>query len=382
MTKDTTLGRLTRGASALAVVTLGIALAAPAAYAGHQWNDYHWQIPTGGSNVDLAVADCQGGLTWNGGIDATHGDWNFVISDAASPAAAPLTVNNDPTLSCPTSASDPIGGFPHAGQNASNDSTWETIYTFDDDYGNNGWLGVAIIEIDLDSHILFGETFLNEYYTWASSFDEGREWRRVYCQETGHVLGLDHVKDLSSCMYSSQRPFVNPSEFPNAHDGDQVVAITDAEGAPPPEPEPDPDGGSFCDKHPDHWKCTGAVPGAGAVPSATKAKATWAERFASEGEMFESADLVVSATVLSGSSLVRFAGRPGRELPVSQVTLRVEDAFKGRSRPVILLEQTRGPGLEIEDDPGYVAGDDYLLYLRQIAANTYRAVNPSGRIRQ
>ena len=98
--------------------------------------------------------------------------------------------------------------------------------------------------------------------------------------------------------------------------------------------------------------------------------------------MFESADLVVSATVLSGSSLVRFAGRSGRELPVSQVVLRVEDTFKGRSRPVIKLEQTRGPRVEIEDDPGYVAGDDYVLYLRQIGANTFRAVNPSGRIRQ
>lgn len=371
MTKETTLGRFMRGLSGLAVVALGIALAAPAAYAGHQWEDYHWQIPAGGSNVALAVADCQDGpLTWTGGIAATHGNWNGVI------ASTPLTVNTDSTLtsSCPTSASDPSGGFPHAGQSAGD----ETIYTFDANYGDNGWLGMAIIAIDSDSHILFGETFLNEYFIWLSSFDEGREWRRVYCQETGHVLGLDHVKDLSSCMYSSPRPFVNPSEYPNAHDGDQVVAITDVEGTPEPEPEPDPGGGTFCDKHPKHWKCTGSGNG----PGATKAKATWAERFASEGEMFESADLVVSATVLSGSSLVRFAGRPGRELPVSQVTLRVEDTFKGRSRPVIRLEQTRGPGLEIEDDPGYVAGDDYVLYLRQIGANTFRAVNPSGRIRQ
>jgi len=369
------------GLSGLAVVTLGIMLAAPAAFAGHQWGDYHWEIATRASNVDLAVVDCKdGGLTWDGGIAATHSDWNSVIVGDGSPEAAPLTVNTntDATLTCPSASapfpSDPIGGFPHAGQVAGD----ETIYTFDDDYGDNGWLGVAIIEI-VDSHILFGETFLNEFYTEYSIFDEPREWRRVYCQETGHVLGLDHVKDLSSCMYSSRRPFMNPDEKPNAHDGDQVVAITDEKGGVQPPDDPDDDGGGGpCNKNPNHWKCTGS----GIGPSATKAKATWAERFASEGEMFESADLVVSATVLSGSSLVRFAGRPGRELPVSQVVLRVEDTFKGRSRPVIRLEQTRGPGLEIEDDPGYVAGDDYVLYLRQIGANTFRAVNPSGRIRQ
>ena len=220
-------------ASVLAAGLLAV-IAAPAAYADHQWSDYHWQIPTGELKVALAVADCKdGGLTWDGGIAATHGDWNGVILAAASPA--PLTVNTDSTLtsSCPGVLS---GGFPHAGQSAGD----ETIHTFDDDYGQNGWLGLAIIAIDSDHHIQFGETFLNEYYTWASSFNDPREWRRVYCQETGHVLGLDHVKDLSSCMYSSPRPFVNPSEYPNAHDGDQVVAITDAAGAPPPPPEPEP----------------------------------------------------------------------------------------------------------------------------------------------
>jgi len=45
------------------------------------------------------------------------------------------------------------------------------------------------------------------------------------------------------------------------------------------------------------------------------------------------------------------------------------------------LEQTRGPSLEIADDPGYVQGDNYTLYLREIDNNTYRTVNPDGRIR-
>ena len=68
-------------------------------------------------------------------------------------------------------------------------------------------------------------------------------------------------------------------------------------------------------------------------------------------------------------------------VPVTRVVLRVEDTLGGFTRPVIVLEQTRGPGLELEDDPGYVTGDDYTLYLREIGNNTYRTVNPDGRIR-
>jgi len=37
--------------------------------------------------------------------------------------------------------------------------------------------------------------------------------------------------------------------------------------------------------------------------------------------------------------------------------------------------------LEIEDDPGYVTGDGYTLFLRQTGAKSYRVVNPNGRIR-
>ena len=92
--------------------------------------------------------------------------------------------------------------------------------------------------------------------------------------------------------------------------------------------------------------------------------------------------LVVRPTTYSPSTSGRNVGRGAAAVPISQVVLRVTENFKGGSRPVILLQQTRGPGLELEDGPGYVSGDDYLLYLRETEANTYRTVNPDGRIRQ
>jgi hypothetical protein len=64
------------------------------------------------------------------------------------------------------------------------------------------------------------------------------------------------------------------------------------------------------------------------------------------------------------------------------VVLQVNETYKGVTKPVILLEQARGSGFEIEDDPGYVRGDDYVLYLRTIDSKTYRVVGPDGRIRQ
>ena len=116
MTKETTSRRFMRGLPGLAVVTLGIALAAPAAYAGHQWSDLHWQIPDQETEVTLAVLDCRAvNLMSVSDINLTHGDWNGVISTAASPA--PLTVT-PLAANCAASGSDPIGGFPHAGQSA------------------------------------------------------------------------------------------------------------------------------------------------------------------------------------------------------------------------------------------------------------------------
>ena len=121
---------------------------------------------------------------------------------------------------------------------------------------------------------------------------------------------------------------------------------------------------------------------AGCVNAGKRGRAVWAERYETEAEMFNAADLIVGATVLNGSSFDHTVGRAGRALPVSRVVLKVSDWIKGNSGRVIVLQQTRGLGLDLVDDPGYVSGDDYLLYLREIDTNTYRTVNPSGRIIQ
>jgi len=96
--------------------------------------------------------------------------------------------------------------------------------------------------------------------------------------------------------------------------------------------------------------------------------------------MFDAADLVVAAKVLT-SQFSHQVGRPDRAVPVTKVVLKVKELFKGYAKGVIRLEQTRGPELELADDPGYVTDDNYVLYLRETRPNTYRTVNPDGRIK-
>jgi hypothetical protein len=152
-----------------------------------------------------------------------------------------------------------------------------------------------------------------------------------------------------------------------------VNLITHEHGTAP--PPPDDGGGDICDRKPDHWKCL-----LGSRP--LRGRATWAETYETRDDMFGGADVVVSARVLNGSLFDRVVGAPGRGLPISRAVLQVRQSFKGNVRGNIIIEHTRGLGLEVEDDPGYVNGDEYLLFLRQLGQRTYRVVNPQGRMQQ
>jgi hypothetical protein len=371
------------GTGVLAVV---LALGATTAMAKNQWSNYHWESPTDGTQLTINVNDCQThpGLNYYNTTDSFSGpntNWDYEIT--ASGGAIAVADGTCPGLTAP---SDPIGSLDdgsfdtRAGDYAYDATLVDpvdtgTVNAFNSNYGNSGWVGLAIIALPSgDVHIFYGETYLNDYYPGASaSYNQPARMRKVQCQEVGHTLGLTHIKKDESCMYSS-RAFFGSVYMPSPHDGEEVNSITDIHGGaviPPPED----DGGGPCKNNPDHWKCQAERP-------TFRGQATWAERYESRDDMFEAADVVVSARVLNGSLFDRVVGAPGRGLPVSQAVLQIQETFKGNAKGVIRIEHTRGLGLEIEDDPGYVNGDDYLLFLRQMAARTFRVVNPSGRIQQ
>ena len=352
------------------------------AMAKNQWADYHWSLPAGGTPLSIDVNNCQDDpsltdpsityWTLDNSFYEPNADWNREIGLAGG---AIVILNGF----CPDGINafdDPIGSANNGDFDArALLSDPSTVNSFNGFFGNSGWVGLAIIALPAnDSHIFYGEVYLNDYYPQISStYDQPRVMQKVQCQEIGHTIGLDHEKKDTTCMYSS-RVFIGSVYTPRPHDADVVNSITHDDAAPPPPPEED-DGGGPCAKNPNHWKCLAQGP-------VFRGKATWVERYESREEMFEAADAVVSATVLNGSMFDRVVGAPGRALPVSQAVLKIQEVFKGKANGVIRVEHTRGLGLEIEDDLGYVNGDNYLLFLRQLGAKTFRVVNPQGRIPQ
>jgi hypothetical protein len=90
-------------------------------------------------------------------------------------------------------------------------------------YGNNGWLGLASINIS-GGHITQGTSKMNDTYFNSGYSETARQ--HVMCQEIGHDFGLDHQDesgaDLNTCMdYSNALD--NPK--PNAHDYQQLESI-------------------------------------------------------------------------------------------------------------------------------------------------------------
>lgn len=92
-------------------------------------------------------------------------------------------------------------------------------------YGNNGWLGLASININ-GLHITQGSVKLNESYSMNFA-----EKLHVTCQEVGHTFDLGHQDEsgisLNTCMdyYSNTSSSDTKSTHPNAHDYAELSTI-------------------------------------------------------------------------------------------------------------------------------------------------------------
>jgi hypothetical protein len=178
---------------------LAAAFAIPTA-ASHSWNNYHWARTT--SPFDLPV------------VKSVTQDWQFEFSESLTRWSLSEKLNNV------------------VGAVADDNKTRKRCQMVNGQmrvcnaaYGQNGWLGMATINIDANGHITRGTVKVNDSYGWYFDANPGLD-NHVMCQEIGHVYGLGHTSEDGSsqgtCMdYSSS---LN-SQWPNAHDYQQLDSI-------------------------------------------------------------------------------------------------------------------------------------------------------------
>lgn len=186
------------------VAVLTLMFSATVASADHSWGSYHWEQKTAGP-LQLVLGDNLS-APWNSHLAAASDDWN--VSAVLDNSVAPGSVSS--------SACGPDTG---------------EVEICADDYGNNGWLGIAGIWVTRgkNKHITKGYVQLNDYYFNQASYNTD-DWRQlVTCQEVGHIFGLAHQDEsfnnanLGTCMDYTSSPAGNTS--PNAHDYEQLELI-------------------------------------------------------------------------------------------------------------------------------------------------------------
>lgn len=189
--------KLNRLATSLAVAAVVLS-ASFAAQASHRWGNYHWG--TTSYPINLQVIDSNT-PDWDGELAQTLSDWsastklNLAItsSDDSSRARKQCRAVSGKIRSC----------------NAA--------------YGNNGWLGLASINIS-GNHITQGTSKMNDSYSAQFAIQTERD--HVMCQEIGHLFGLGHTSEDGSsqgtCMDYSSSP---NSTRPNSHDYNLLLEI-------------------------------------------------------------------------------------------------------------------------------------------------------------
>ena len=200
------------------IVLAALALIAATALAGsasanHAWGKYHWARTSSDGSLSLVLHN-NTGSPWGSMLGTASGQWS---------AASMLNTTVNSTNKQAAGHCDPTLG---------------RVEVCNDDYGDNGWLGLAQIWVYRGgSHIAQGVVQLNDYYFSGGGssyiYNNSAEMQHVVCQEVGHTFGLDHQSEsgasLDTCMdyYHNTSSADVKSTTPNAGDFGELTCIYD-----------------------------------------------------------------------------------------------------------------------------------------------------------
>ncbi len=236
------------------------------------------------------------------------------------------------------------------------------ITVSDGNYGNTGWGGLATIVNYSGCNILYGTAVVNTYYSYTSNGKRG-----VFCQEVGHLFGLDHSND-GGCMgggyfYSIDTYYTvvshNITDISNKYAG--VPALTEPSDVDARHGEVDNEG--------EH----------------ELVHAVWFNNPMTLGDVTNLASNIVVAKVSAvneGADIVVLNdGHPNGEhrIPTQSITLEVKSALKGETKKTIELFKTGNEDFVLDGDSSYAVGQTYVLFLTQREDGQYLVVSPEGR---
>lgn len=190
----------------LSAGVLAVGLLTNVATATHSWGGYHWARTT--PQFTLKLGNNLTSAVWINHLSATSSDWN-----SGNSAVLTAVVNGQSNKRCSM-----VSG---------------TTQVCNGTYGNNGWLGLASINITGGVHITQGSAKLNDTYFNTSTYNNPNERKHVMCQEIAHTFGLDHQSTDGSSQNTCMDYFSNTganatstlSTTPNAHDFEQLNLI-------------------------------------------------------------------------------------------------------------------------------------------------------------
>ena len=180
--------------------------------ASHSWGTYHWARTTPQFTLMLG-----NNLTsdWLMRLTQASSDWNSpeTFGATSTPLLTAIVTGSSTAKRCAMKAG--------------------TTQICNSKYGNNGWLGLASINITGGEHITQGSAKMNDTYFSTSKYNNVNEKQHVMCQEVAHTFGLDHQSvdgsSLNTCMDYFSNTGANAtntaSTHPNAHDFDELNIV-------------------------------------------------------------------------------------------------------------------------------------------------------------